>query len=387
MPQNVSPHPRSAPAAAAGSPEPAALVPVDRAAGDLRRGGIVVLHEGGGAAVLVQAAETASPEGLERLRSLCSSMPVVALTAQRAAGLGLPVDGEPVVTRTLSPAVAAAALHQLADPTAEPLLPLPDVSVRGALPPRFAAAGVELAKLAHLLPAVVMALVLPPTGLDLAAWAATRGLLTVRLRDVLAYRSASARTLRPVGEARVPLQGAEDARIIAFRPSDGGVEHLAIVIGRPAPGEAVLARLHSECFTGDRLGSLRCDCGDQLRGAIEEIGRAGAGVLLYLAQEGRGIGLVNKLRAYALQDRGADTFEANQQLGFDADERLYLPAAEMLRQLGFTRVRLMTNNPDKVRSLARCGIEVSERVPHVFPANSHNDRYLETKAERFGHLL
>jgi GTP cyclohydrolase II len=347
----------------------------------------VLLHEGGGAAVLVQAAETASVEGLARLRSLCSGVPVVALTAQRAARLGLPVDGEAVVTRTLSPAVEAVALHQLADPTAEPLLPLPDVTVRGALPPGFANAGIELAKLAALLPAVVMGMVLPPPAVDLAAWAATRGLLTARLRDVLTYRGASARSLRPVGEARVPLHGAEDARIIAFRPSDGGVEHLAIVIGQPAAGQPVLTRLHSECFTGDRLGSLRCDCGDQLRGAIEAIGRAGAGVLIYLAQEGRGIGLVNKLRAYALQDRGADTFEANQQLGFDADERLYLPAAEMLRQLGFDRVRLLTNNPDKVRSLARCGIEVVERVPHVFPANAHNDRYLETKAARFGHLL
>ena len=140
-------------------------------------------------------------------------------------------------------------------------------------------------------------------------------------------------------------------------------------------------RLHSECFTGDLLGSLRCDCGDQLRGAIAEIARApAAAVLLYLAQEGRGIGLVNKLRAYNLQDAGLDTFDANEQLGFDADERVYLPAAEMLRQLGFTRVRLMTNNPDKVAALTRCGIAVVERVPHVFPTERHNERYLHAKA-------
>ena len=125
----------------------------------------------------------------------------------------------------------------------------------------------------------------------------------------------------------------------------------------------MLARLHSECFTGDLLGSLRCDCGDQLRGAIEEIAAAGAGVLIYLAQEGRGIGLVNKLRAYKLQDAGLDTVDANEQLGFDADERIYLPAAEILRELGFATVRLMTNNPEKVEALARCGIEVAERVP------------------------
>ncbi len=175
--------------------------------------------------------------------------------------------------------------------------------------------------------------------------------------------------------------------IVAFRPSDGGVEHLAVIIGTPAPDQAVLARLHSECFTGDLLGSLRCDCGEQLRGAIAAIVEAGAGVLLYLAQEGRGIGLVNKLRSYQLQDRGADTLEANQQLGFDADERIYLPAAEMLRGLGFRRVRLMTDNPDKVAALTRCGIAVEERVAHAFPSNGHNEFYLATKARRFGHLF
>jgi GTP cyclohydrolase II len=281
--------------------------------------------------------------------------------------------------------VPVSALHQLADPTAAPELPLPDVSVRGALPPGFAAAGVELAKLAQLLPAVVLGLILPPA--DLAGWAAARGLLSVRVREVAAYRTAAARSLQRISEARVPLEGAEDARIVAFRPSDGSAEHLAIVVGAPQPGEAVLTRLHSECFTGDLLASLRCDCGDQLRGAIAAIGAAGAGVLLYLAQEGRGIGLVNKLRAYTLQDRGADTLEANLQLGFDADERIYLPAAEMLRQLGFARVRLLTNNPDKVQALARHGIEVVERVAHKFPATGHNARYLESKASRFGHLL
>jgi len=202
-----------------------------------------------------------------------------------------------------------------------------------------------------------------------------------------AYQAAAARSLKIVGEARVPLAGAEQARIVAFRPSDGGTEHLAIIIGEPPRDRPVLTRLHSECFTGDLLGSLRCDCGDQLRGAIAEIGRHGHGILLYLAQEGRGIGLVNKLRAYRLQDSGADTFDANHQLGFDADERVYLPAAEMLRQLGFGEVRLMTNNPAKVEGLVHCGIAVVERVSHVFPANGHNERYLETKAAKFGHLF
>jgi GTP cyclohydrolase II len=184
----------------------------------------------------------------------------------------------------------------------------------------------------------------------------------------------------------VPLAKAEDARLVAFRPGDGGTEHLAILIGKPDPANA-LVRLHSECFTGDLLASLRCDCGDQLRGAIAAIAASGGGVLLYLAQEGRGIGLINKLRAYQLQDAGFDTIDANEQLGFDADERVYLPAAEMLRQLGFTTVRLLTNNPDKVAALQRYGIAVAERVPHAFPSNAHNERYLNTKATRGGHFL
>lgn len=184
-----------------------------------------------------------------------------------------------------------------------------------------------------------------------------------------------------------PCPARKKTRIIAFRPLDGGLEHLAIVFGEPDKDEPVLTRLHSECFTGDLLGSLRCDCGDQLQGAIKEITTAGAGVLLYLAQEGRGIGLVNKLRAYELQDRGFDTMDANEQLGFDADERVYLPAARILRLLGFDRVRLMTNNPGKVSALANCGIVVEERVPHAFPSNKHNENYLRTKAARGGHVF
>ena len=190
-----------------------------------------------------------------------------------------------------------------------------------------------------------------------------------------------------VGDAAVPLLDAEETRIVAFRPADGGKEHLAIVIGEPQLNDPVLIRLHSECFTGDLLGSLRCDCGDQLRGAIDAIAKEGAGILLYLAQEGRGIGLINKLRAYELQDRGADTVEANEMLGFDSDERIYRPAAEMLRSLGVRQVRLMTNNPLKVEALQEAGVTVAERVPHIFPSNDHNAFYIDTKTRKSGHLF
>lgn len=196
-----------------------------------------------------------------------------------------------------------------------------------------------------------------------------------------------AKTLTLSARARLPTQAAPDAWLHAFRPLDGGPDHLALVIGDPPKDQPVLARLHSECFTGDLLGSLRCDCGEQLQGAVQAIENAGGGLLLYLAQEGRGIGLANKLRAYQLQDQGFDTLEANERLGFDADERLFAPAAAMLKALGYACVRLMTNNPDKVAGLAAEGITVTERVPHAFPSNAHNEAYLAAKKKKSGHFL
>ncbi len=361
-----------------------ALRQIDRALTELRRGGFVVLRDAA-TALLVQAAEMADGASLARLEALAGAAVSVAMTRRRAAALGLieppSAPGGAVLLRIAANADAAE-LRDLADPAATAARPLPVEAATAAS--GGAEAAVELVKLARLLPAAVVGQV---PGRAAAGLARREGLPLIAAGEVNAYQLTAARSLRAVSEARVPLADAEDTRIIAFRPSDGGVEHLAILIGDPDPKAPVLVRLHSECFTGDLLGSLRCDCGDQLRGAIAEIARAGSGVLLYLAQEGRGIGLVNKLRAYELQDAGFDTVDANEQLGFDADERVYLPAAEMLRQLGFARVRLLTNNPEKVAALTRCGISVTERVPHIFPANGHNERYLRTKATRSGHWL
>jgi GTP cyclohydrolase II len=186
----------------------------------------------------------------------------------------------------------------------------------------------------------------------------------------------------------VPLDAAPDARLVAFRALDQGIEHMAILVGDPAARDAPPVRIHSECFTGDLLGSLRCDCGPQLQGAIASMAQAGDGAVLYLSQEGRGIGLINKLRAYTLQDNaGLDTLDANRALGWQADERNFHIAAAMLEALGIRRIRLLTNNPDKVAALTACGIEVVERVPHEFAPNGVNDAYLKTKALRFGHLI
>ncbi len=357
-----------------------------------------MLTGGNGAAILAQAAEATTPESLRMLAEISRSEPEVAVTARRAAVLGLAPTGLRGVGVSVARSVirddtcvatlTAQLVYILANPLSDGPLPLPSqLSVRELAPYSCERAAVLLAKTGRLLPAALTATIADPAAEDVCAWATRHDFLLVDAGDVFQYDHTQARTLKAVSEARVPLLGAENARIIAFRPLDGGLEHLALLLGDPQPSEPVLTRLHSECFTGDLLGSLRCDCGDQLRGAINEISRAGGGVVLYMAQEGRGIGLVNKLRAYSLQDGGFDTLDANGQLGFDDDERVYLPAAQMLRQLGFSRVRLLTNNPLKVDSLTRLGIVVTERVPHAFPTNRHNEGYLRTKAMKSGHFL
>ncbi len=373
----------------------AAAIAVDRATTEFRRGQPVLIL-GSQGACLAAAAETVAVASLRRLRQ--ASPPLLVLTGRRAAVLGLAATAAPAsvanpVMQDERPFLAnlpagadAEAVLRLADPTAVAAA-LPPTTQPPHFPDELATASIHLAKLARLLPAAVVSALPARDAEEHLRMAAEEGLLAVWAGDVAAYETTAAVSLEPVGEARVPLEGAEDARIVAFRPSDGSTEHLAIVIGQPDPAKPVLARLHSECFTGDLLGSLRCDCGEQLRGAIAEIARQGGGILLYLAQEGRGIGLVNKLRAYRLQDQGADTADANEQLGFEADERIYLAAAEMLRRLGFKTVRLMTNNPDKVTGLERLGIAVAERVPLVIPANRFNRDYLTTKAQKFGHMF
>ncbi|HVI52795.1 MAG TPA: GTP cyclohydrolase II [Candidatus Sulfotelmatobacter sp.] len=355
---------------------PNALVAVDRALSELRRGGFVRVAAADGTAALVMAAEGATNEALARLAKTAGSVPAAILTARRASVLKLAETQHAVRVAPLERALDSSDVLSLADPL-DRREPAAGLSVLAGATPAWADAAVLLTKLARLLPAAVAA----------ATEDDHPGLFSVAAEDVRLYQQNAARSLRRIAEARVPLADAEQTRIVAFRPADGGIEHLALVIGQPDRDGPVLARLHSECFTGDLLGSLRCDCGDQLRGAIAQISQAGGGVLLYLAQEGRGIGLVNKLRAYELQDNGFDTLDANLQLGFDDDERLYLPAAEMLRLLGITQVRLMTNNPAKVEGLSRHAIAVTERVPHIFPSNGHNENYLRTKATRSGHLF
>jgi GTP cyclohydrolase II len=360
---------------------------VHRAVAEIRRG-VAVVIEAGDAAIVALPAETPTPETLAECLAVAVSaatppMLLLALSRVVAGRIGAtPLGGTAEIAALPLEAVSLSveSLRALADPT---MLQAPKNQVRpaigSAVPPLLAEAALQLAKLARLLPAMLVRTGVLPGAAD--------GLLRVGAEAVLRHPADAGVFLVRAAEARVPLDDAEDARIVAFRPPDGGIEHLAILIGHPEAAEAPLTRVHSECFTGDLLGSRRCDCGPQLHQAIRRMSAEGAGVLLYMAQEGRGIGLVNKLRAYTLQDAGLDTLDANKALGFGADERSFVAAASMLKQLGMRRVRLLTNNPDKIAGLSAHGIEVVGRVSHAIAANGENDLYLETKARRFGHLL
>ncbi len=349
-----------------------------RARADLRMGVGVVLRDGG-AAVLVLAAETMNAVRLTEARAL-GEVDLV-LTGRRAETLkARAYDGD--VARVVLPEAADLGwLRALADPSddlAHPMLgPLQTRRGGSAALHRLA---IDLLKSARLLPA---ALVVPVAA---AEFAARHGLTEVPTEKAAPYLSAVPE-MEHVIAARVPLRAAEQARLHIFRPKDGSEEHYAIEVGRPDRASPVLSRLHSACFTGDLLGSLKCDCGPQLNAALAQMGQEGEGVLLYLNQEGRGIGLANKMRAYALQDQGFDTVEANHRLGFEDDERDFRLGAQILRTLGFGAVRLMTNNPAKIAMMQRCDLTVTERVPLKVGENPHNLGYLATKARKSGHML
>jgi GTP cyclohydrolase II len=211
--------------------------------------------------------------------------------------------------------------------------------------------------------------------------------LTVRSEDIFTYRSDAARSLQIVTRTFVPLEGAIDSEFVIFRGGDGFREQIAVVISKPANTRPVPVRIHSACLTGDLFGSLKCDCGDQLRGTVQAMSEQGGGIILYLDQEGRGNGLANKIRAYALQNEGLDTFEADALLGFGPDQRRFDYAAEMLKLLGYTSIRLMTNNPNKIEALRAAGLDVVSTHRVFARTTVHNVKYLAAKRDKAGHLL
>jgi 3,4-dihydroxy 2-butanone 4-phosphate synthase/GTP cyclohydrolase II len=252
-------------------------------------------------------------------------------------------------------------------------------------------ASVDLARLAGLVPAGVICEILNPDGTmarraDLHSMASRLGLTFVTVAQLVAYRLGTEQLVHRVAEARIPTDFGE-FRIIGYQNDVDHAEHIALVFGDVAGQRDVLVRMHSKCLTGDVFGSQRCDCGPQLHRAMEMVAEAGRGAIVYLDQEGRGIGLLNKLRAYALQDTGADTVQANERLGFAPDLRNYGIGAQILRDLGLSSIRVMTNNPRKLVGLEGYGLEIVERVPLVTDPNRNNRGYLQVKRDKLGHLL
>ena len=361
-----------------------AYMKAERASAELRRGGYVMLRLNSGEAALFRGAEFADGEDINFLSRLAGSGPLLVLTANRIKSLQRSIrQGWPAAT------IALPAHHyeQVFDLAFGQARLDDDLSLIAERSGSLADHATRLLRNAKLLPAALMAR-LPFR--DIAAqdrFAQEHNILALEARDLKSYPHQPGAMMRIAARARVPLAVAEDAEVVMFRAEIGGEDHFAVLIGKGIDLETPLVRLHSQCITGDVLGSLKCDCGDQLQAAMSLMAENGGGVLIYLAQEGRDIGLLNKMRAYALQDNGLDTVDANHALGFDTDERVFLPAARILDALGISRLRLITNNPDKINQLEQCGIKVEERVPLTLASNPYNEDYLATKKHRTGHMI
>ncbi len=396
-----------------------ALATIEEAIQDFRDGKPVILvddedreNEGD----LIVAAEMATPESVNFMVTHGRGLVCIPLTEQRLEELGLPmmvrdntsrfttaftvsVDATRGTTTGVSAFDRAATIRAMLDPATKP----EDLARPGHLfPLRYQEGGVlvragqtegsiDLARLAGLYPAAVLCEILKDDGTmarmpDLEEFAEIHGLRIISVAQIIAYRRLHEKMVQRVAEARLPT-GFGEFTAVAFRSEVDTAEHLALVLGDVGPDDPVLVRVHSECLTGDVFGSKRCDCGAQIDLALRLIAQEGKGVFLYMRQEGRGIGLHNKIKAYALQDSGLDTVEANASLGFGPDLRHYGIGAQILVDLGVRNMRLLTNNPKKVIGLEAYGIRLVERVPIIVPSTPENERYMETKHQKLGHLL
>jgi 3,4-dihydroxy 2-butanone 4-phosphate synthase/GTP cyclohydrolase II len=335
----------------------------------------------------------------ERLDELRIPMVVSNNTSKFTTPFTVPVEAREGTTTGISAADRARTVQVMIDPKTRP----EDVLMPGHMFPLRAREGgvlvrggqteatIDLARLAGLKPAGVLCEIMNKDGTmarlpQLEVFAKKHGLKIISVADLIAYRYRHERLVQSVAEAKLPTPYG-NFKVIAYKSSTDPDEHLAMVMGDVNTDEPVLVRVHSQCLTGDVFHSLRCDCGEQIEISMKKIAEEGRGVVLYMRQEGRGIGIHNKIKAYALQDKGLDTVEANISLGFKADHRDYGVGAQILADLGVKRMRLMTNNPKKISGLASYGLEVVEHLPITTEPNKHNRHYLKTKQKKMGHLM
>ena len=368
-------------------------IKIERALSELRRGGkIVISDDNTGVSIVLFAAELIEKGTIEEISQATLSRPSIILSSNRASAIGIKINNQPcsiLVQRSWTETDVLSLCM--------PLIDHPKPKINGVISEnnKIVSSCLLILRQARLLPAGLMSIISNVSLDDINHWSFKNDLINIDANDIQFYETSNSNKLTMSVKAKVPISYTDNCEIVIFRPKDGGDEHFCLIFGKTRnvnndinhDCNNTLVRIHSQCITGDILESLKCDCGQQLKESIKLMANANEGLLIYLAQEGRDIGLLNKLRAYSLQENGMDTVEANEALGFNDDERLYYPAKEILSQFKINKVRLITNNPKKVEHMLNLGISVTERIPIKIDANKHNKKYLETKSKKSGHFL
>jgi len=368
-------------------------IKIERAISELRRGGKIVISDNNtGVSIVLFAAELIEKGTIEEISQATLSRPSIILSSNRASAIGIRINNQPcsiLVQRNWTETDVLSLCM--------PLIDHPKPKINGVISEnnKIVSSCLLILRQARLLPAGLMSIISNVSLDDINHWSFKNDLINIDANDIQFYETSNSNKLTMSVKAKVPISYTDNCEIVIFRPKDGGDEHFCLIFGKTRnvnndinhDCNNTLVRIHSQCITGDILESLKCDCGQQLKESIKLMANANEGLLIYLAQEGRDIGLLNKLRAYSLQETGMDTVEANEALGFNDDERLYYPAKEILSQFNINKVKLITNNPKKVEHMSNLGINVTERIPIKIDANKHNKKYLETKSKKSGHFL